>query len=252
MLELINIPEAKFSGKVKLDERLKSDVISFDGVKMPVASKLLSLDDIALPEKSLIQVTSDSLYFASEALSMMVGLEPPTEGEVRIGEHNIYDLEYDTYRDGVVLVSAWPNLFSGTLLENMTMFTPELEADAMQMADRLGLTATLAQLPSGYQTRIDESGTETFNKGTIKLIALVRSLVQDPAFLMLEQPFLSLDIPSAELVAQVLQEEKHQRSIFATGYLSPQSLQYDHILRIDATGEGKLLTNPAMNEQGNV
>ncbi|CAM4052159.1 ABC transporter transmembrane domain-containing protein [Vibrio neonatus] len=251
VLELINIPEAKFSGKVKLDERLKSDVISFDGVKMPVASKLLSLDDIALPEKSLIQVTSDSLYFASEALSMMVGLEPPTEGEVRIGENNIYDLEYEAYRDGVVLVSAWPNLFSGTLLENMTMFTPELEADAMQMADRLGLTATLAELPSGYQTRIDESGIETFNKGTIKLIALVRALVQDPAFLMLEQPFLSLDIPSAELVAQVLQEEKHQRSIFTTGYLSPQSLQYDHILRIDATGEGKLLTNPAINEQGN-
>ncbi|OBT16813.1 hypothetical protein A9264_11090 [Vibrio sp. UCD-FRSSP16_10] len=236
--DLIDLPEVQFANKVKIEDKLEAEEIHFDDVEMDVVSKVLVFKDITLPKNGLIKVTSNALFFASEVLSLVAGLEPPRQGSVKIGGTNLYDYNYEQFRESVVLSSAWPTLFSGTVLENMTMFTPALENKAMEIADELGITTMLAELSSGYQTRINESGTDSFNKGVIKLIALVRAFVQEATIIALEQPFLSLDITSSEKLTHYLISQKSKRTILISSYATPLDDHFDGVLSIDTDGIG--------------
>ncbi len=122
-------------------------------------------------------------------------------GHIRIDGHDLR--EYDLYalRRRMAVVLQDPFLFSGTVLENITLRDPNIrEEQAIEAAKTIGAHDFILRLPGGYQYAVQERG-QALSMGQRQLIAFVRALVFDPDILILDEATSSID-PETEGVIQ--------------------------------------------------
>jgi ATP-binding cassette subfamily B protein len=111
--------------------------------------------------------------------------------------------EYDVFalrrRMAVVLQDVF--LFSGTVMENITLRDPEItELQVKEAAKMIGAHQFIEKLPGGYHYQVMERGA-TLSMGQRQLISFVRALVFNPDILILDEATSSID-PESEGVIQ--------------------------------------------------
>ena len=112
----------------------------------------------------------------STLLHLMTGVLEPTEGTVRLGDHNIAQLPPATRGKAITYLPSKSPAMKGTILENLTMFRPHRMAVALELSRRLGLDEIAAQLPRGYEMMIGDGVADTLSQGVMQRISLVRGL----------------------------------------------------------------------------
>ena len=91
-------------------------------------------------------------------------------------------------------------LFSGTILENITLRNPEIsEETVIEAAKMIGAHEFIARLPGGYSYEVQERGA-TLSMGQRQLVSFVRALVYDPNILILDEATSSIDPESEEII----------------------------------------------------
>lgn len=122
-------------------------------------------------------------------------------GHIRVDGHDLtaYDLYYLRRRIAVVLQDVF--LFSGTVLENITLRDPSItEEQVLEAAKMIGAHQFIEKLPGGYHYQVMERGA-TLSMGQRQLISFVRALVFNPDILILDEATSSID-PESESVIQ--------------------------------------------------
>lgn len=107
-------------------------------------------------------------------------------------------------QEGVTLVETMPPLFQGTILDNLSGFTPENIDRAISLTDALGLDLLLARLAGGYQTPVGGEFGSPLSAGAIKRIGVIRGLSGKPGLVVLENPTYALDKEGADRLAALL------------------------------------------------
>ncbi|GIU37547.1 ATP-binding cassette domain-containing protein [Shewanella schlegeliana] len=245
---LAQLPRESFKGSKQYQQKLPLGPIKFEAAASQQVGARINHFNLEIPAGSLVTVTSDPLTHASLLLSVVGAFHHLEQGTIYID--GIAQLEHNAneYRQSVTYVPPWPTLFAGSLLENMTMFRPEKEALAMEIAERIGLTMSIAKLPSGYQTEVGVSDSQMLNKGAIKLIAIVRALVQSPSILLLDEPMISLDADSQARVISLIKQYRGRSTILCASHFSALAQISDLRVNITANGEAEVLVN--QSEQG--
>ncbi|OBT06854.1 MULTISPECIES: ABC transporter transmembrane domain-containing protein [unclassified Shewanella] len=219
--DLTEIPAEPFTGETLYHQKLPFGPIQFTTVCSQNLGTVIDNFTTKIEPNSLVNLQSNPLSHASHILSMIAGFQQITSGAVTIDGTPIYQHSATEFRQSVTYVAPWPTLFAGSLLENMTMFRAEYEPQAMAVADSLGLTNAIAQLPNGYQTLVADSDSQMLNKGAIKLIAIVRAVVQQPSILLLDEPMISLDADAQNRLIALLKELKqHMTIVTASHYVA--------------------------------
>jgi ATP-binding cassette subfamily C protein LapB len=104
------------------------------------------------------------------------------------------------------VVAYVPNkgmLFEGTVMDNITMFEPGKELDAMNVAALLDLNKDVAKLPAGFQTKVNSMSNRIFPTSLIQRISLARALMRYPRILLLDRVNQAVD-KDTEIVFQKL------------------------------------------------
>jgi ABC-type bacteriocin/lantibiotic exporter with double-glycine peptidase domain len=187
-----------------------------------MGSKLTSLS-LRIEPGELCTLQSDPLTHASAVLQTLGFFKPVCHGSISINQVELAEHDANEFRQSVLYVPPWPTLFVGSLLENMTMFQPQHEDMAMKYADVLGLTNVIAQLPAGYATSVTEDNNKMIGKGAIKLMAIVRAIVQCPSILLLDEPMISLDSDSQARLLTLLNSLKGELTVLAVSYFDELS-----------------------------
>ncbi|QLE84124.1 ATP-binding cassette domain-containing protein [Shewanella sp. Scap07] len=234
--ELSELPPELFTGTKQYQQKLPLGPIRFEAVSIEQTAAKLNEVNIEIASGSLVTVTSNPLTQASLLLSCIGAFHRVSQGEITIAGIEQSQHKRNEYRQSVAYVAPWPILLSGSLMENMTLFSADKEAEAMVVAEALGLTDTIAQLPAGYQTLVGSSDNQSLNKGAIKLIALVRALVQSPSILLLDEPMVSLDADSQQRLINVLQAQRGQMTIICASYFDSIKAISDMHIHLDAEG----------------
>ncbi|WP_269582952.1 hypothetical protein [Roseibium sp. Sym1] len=107
-------------------------------------------------------------------------------------------------RAGATLVETMPPLFQGTILDNLSGFTPENIDRAISITNALGLDQLLARLSGGYQTPVGAEFGAPLSAGAIKRIGLIRALNGMPGLIVLENPTYALDKDGVDRLAAFL------------------------------------------------
>ena len=123
------------------------------------------------------------------------------KGEILVDESNIKDFELRAYRQKIAIVLQDVFLFSGSVIENITLRDSNITREQVESAAKMiGAHEFIAKLPGGYDYQVMERGA-TLSMGQRQLISFVRALIFDPDILILDEATSSID-PETESVIQ--------------------------------------------------
>jgi ABC-type transport system involved in cytochrome bd biosynthesis fused ATPase/permease subunit len=111
-----------------------------------------------------------------------------------------------TLRAGrTVYVSEHPPIFPGSLIQNVTMFTEDVDWHRVDViAGEIGLSEIVAQFPSGWDTFMDPAAVGRLSAGQTKRLALARAMYSQREIWLLDEPFDSLDDAHSRLFSAAI------------------------------------------------
>jgi ATP-binding cassette subfamily B protein len=113
-------------------------------------------------------------------------------GTVFLGGTDLIDLDLTHLRRWIAVVPQRTEILAGTLAENIALFDPDLLGSAAGAIAELGLTAWVAELPGGLDTRLGDGG-HVLSAGQEQLVAFARIVVRDPQVVILDEATARLD-----------------------------------------------------------
>jgi len=128
---------------------------------------------------------------------LLINLYQPTSGSVQIDGTDVRQIDPGDLRRNVGAVQQIPQLFYGTVRENMTM-GHEMAPDrsVLRAAELAGVMEFLKDSQAGLDTKVGERG-EALSGGQRQAVAIARALLYDPPVLILDEPTAAMD-PASE------------------------------------------------------
>lgn len=122
-------------------------------------------------------------------------------------EFDIYELRKHV---GIVLQDVF--LFSGTVLENITLRNEFISFEKVQaICKLLGIDGFIMRLPGGYDFNVRERG-NTLSQGQRQLLSFARALLYNPSILILDEATASVDTESEILIQKAIDKLIHGRT----------------------------------------
>ena len=186
----------------------------------------------------------------SVLLKLLIGLQKPDAGSIRLAGHDILTApvaELNEARKKVGFLFQQAALYDSMSIEENVAFPlrrhtelqgPERAEKVHQLLGSVGLDKDLGKMPS------DISG------GMRKRVGLARALALDPAILMFDEPTAGLDpITAAEIAALIvdLRDKHHITSIVVTHDLHTARTIADRLIVLDG---GKTVFDGTLEEIG--
>ena len=136
----------------------------------------------------------------------------PQRGRVLVDGIDVRDLELESLRRAVGIVSQDPFLFSATVRENIAFgVVGASAADVERAAHAAQAHEFIEALPDGYETVIGERGI-TLSGGQRQRIAIARALLVDPRVLILDDATASVDATTEARIRVALREVMQGRT----------------------------------------
>jgi len=137
-------------------------------------------------------------------ISLLNRLYPVNKGEIKIDGNRIEDYDIDFLRSRIAVVLQDVFLFSGSVLDNITLRNPNIEREqAIEAAKMIGVNDFITQLPGGYDFKVMERGA-TLSLGQRQLLSFIRALLYNPSILILDEATSSIDSESEMLIQHAI------------------------------------------------
>lgn len=135
----------------------------------------------------------------------------PTSGQVLVDGHNLYGPDHRTLCKSIAYVGNDAKMFSGTILQNLTLFGSHASPQKARMAaDLIGLEKDIHLLPLGYDTPLGNAIEENLTDSMVQRIAIARALAGEPKILILNDANGALDHKSEAELVEALKRLKGQ------------------------------------------
>jgi len=199
-------------------------VYSHDGTQLvgPVSFTLKQGEHIAL--------VGPSGAGKSSLLNALLGFLP-YQGSIQINGVELHEIDKAEWRKQLAWLGQDPQLFHGTVLENVTMGNDNITIEQVEAClQQANIDAFIAQQPQGLHYRIGEQ-MSGLSVGQAQRIALARALAQNAQLFLLDEPTASLDQHSEQAVLQALQVATAQSASLMVTHRLDQ-LQQKHTLLV--------------------
>jgi ATP-binding cassette, subfamily B, bacterial HlyB/CyaB len=171
-------------------------------------------------------------------VNLLEGLYQPNHGRVLIDGHDVHHVSQQSLRSQFGVVPQECFLFSGTILENITLYRSEYSLEqAIEAAKLAEAHGFIQSLPLGYSTKVGERGV-CLSGGQRQRIAIARALLANPRILILDEATSALDTESesrfqVNLMKISGRSAKEARTIFVIAHRLSTIRNADNILVID-------------------
>jgi len=211
-------PEPSTAASLGGDGALPAPTVEMRGLRYRYSDTepyVLNGVDLKIEAGESVAIVGPSGCGKSTLLNVLLGILPPSEGEVLIGGVNMRTLGPDSVRRMVGTVLQDDVLFAGSIAENISFFaaTPDREwiAECARMAS---VSADIEAMPMGYNTMVGDMGT-VMSGGQKQRVLLARALYRRPKILLLDEATSHLDVRREQEVNQAIGALRITRIIIA-------------------------------------
>jgi ATP-binding cassette subfamily B protein len=164
---------------------------------------------------------------------LLQGLYKPESGRILIDGFDIKSVDLGSLRQQICVILQEDFLFSGTILENITLGNPDITAEQVVEAARLAVAHDfISELPFGYETNVGERGM-TLSRGQRQRIAIARLFLSSAPIMILDEATNALDSETEQIVWQNMQRVFQNRTIFLIAHRFDPLKQADLIAVIE-------------------
>ncbi len=151
-------------------------------------------------------------------MNIVAGLYAPDQGHVRICGVDPYTLPASDRRKLLGVVTQMPQIFNGTVRDNITLRDDTIPLENVIRAARtVGLDKTIEALRHGYDTLLGE-GEAGLSGGEVQLLSLARAIVMDPQVLLMDEPTSGIDASTEAAVFAAIRQVSQGRTILSISH----------------------------------
>ena len=163
---------------------------------------------------------------------LLLGFHVPDDGRILIDGVDIRHLSVNELRAYFGVVPQETVLFSGTLLENLQIASPQASFEQIVGACLMaGIHDGIEQLPDGYQTIVGERGVG-LSGGQRQRLAIARALLRQAYILIFDEASSALDKQTAEYFAQTVNSLRGKITMLFIAHALPANLQVDQVIHL--------------------
>jgi ATP-binding cassette subfamily B protein len=169
--------------------------IRFEGVHFRYGQPaVLNGVDLTIRPQRAVAILGPNGCGKSTILHLILGFYRPQAGVVYCDGRPYDEVDLTCVRRAIGFVPQNPQLFSGSIKENIAYGMPEASLEQIRQAADLALADEfISKLPDGYDTNIGDDGIR-LSGGQRQRIAIARALLREPKLLVLDEPTNHLDI----------------------------------------------------------
>lgn len=155
------------------------------------------------------------------------------KGKILIDDIELPQYELENYRERLAIVLQDVFLFSGTVMENITLRDTDItRAEVIEASKMIGAHEFIERLPGGYDYQVMERGA-TLSLGQRQLISFVRALIFNPDILILDEATSSIDPASEEIIQHAIETLIDKRTSIIIAHRLSTIKNADNILVLD-------------------
>ena len=164
---------------------------------------------------------------------LVAGLEPATEGQVFLDDHDLARLPPAAYRGQVGMVPQEIQLFSGTIAENLRYGKSDATDDEMWEALRIARADTFVRAsPDELETRVAQGGSN-FSGGQRQRLAIARAVIRRPTVYLFDDAFSALDVHTDAQVRSALAQVAADSTVIVVAQRVSTVKEADQIVVLD-------------------
>lgn len=140
----------------------------------------------------------------STIISLLNRLYHIQKGTIKIDDVTIEEFELDCLRKNIGVVLQDVFLFSGSVMDNITLRNPDIpEEKVIEAAKLIEMHDFILRLPGGYNYNVMERGA-TLSLGQRQLLSFIRAMLYNPSILILDEATSSVDTESEMLIQHAI------------------------------------------------
>jgi len=169
---------------------------------------------------------------------LLVNLYQPDSGSVQIDGVDVRQIDPGDLRRNIGAVQQSPQLFYGSVRDNITMgHETAPDRAVLRAAELSGVTEFLRDTQAGLDTQVGERG-EALSGGQRQAVAIARSLLYDPPIMILDEPTAAMDPASENRLLRRLEKLCQDRTTILITHKGSMLKIVDKLILLD---RGKLV-----------
>ncbi len=166
-------------------------------------------------------------------ISLLNRLYSIQQGEIRIDDVPIGEYKLEALRKDIGVVLQDVFLFSGSVMDNITLRNPAISRErVIEAAKLIDVHDFIMSLPGGYDYNVMERGS-TLSMGQRQLISFIRALLYDPSKLLLDEATSSVDTESELLIQRAIDTLISDRTAVVIAHRLSTIRKADRIIVLD-------------------
>ncbi len=209
-----------------------SDIeLKLKDVSLDMDKKILDKITVSVKKGEIIVLVGKSGCGKTSLLNVIAQQNNDYTGSVEI---NGIDIKNKNVLNKITLFEQFPILFNKSILENIQIASNNIiNGDKLEEYSKMvGLYEFISDLKDGYETIINEHGTNV-SGGQKQRIALMRALICQSPILLFDEPTSSLDYKTEDLICNTLNQLKKDKLIIISSHRSKVFSMADRIYVIE-------------------
>ena len=167
------------------------------------------------------------------------------QGKITIDGVNISELDKDSIRGNITIISQNPYIFNMSIRDNLKLVKNNLSDEEMYNACKIAcLDDFIQELPNGYDTIIGEGGVN-LSGGQKQRLAIARALVQKTEIILFDEATSALDNETQEKIQRAIENMKNEYTILIIAHRLSTIIHDDRILYLE---DGKIIAQGTHHE----
>ncbi len=234
--EVPSVPEA--DDGIDLAEQPRPGDIRFEGVRFDYgtsgtnANSALVDVDLQIEQGTTVAILGATGSGKSTLVHLIPRFYDATAGIVRVGGVDVRQLSKTSLRRHVGIALQSPQLFSGTVMENLRYGRPEATDDqVLEAAKTAQAHGFVSEMTDGYDSVIEQGGAN-LSGGQRQRLAIARTLVTDPSILILDDSTSAVDLETEAQIQEALAAYE-DRTVLIVAQRISTALGADEIVVLD-------------------
>ena len=204
MLLLDNADQMSNEGRI--NNKIRGD-ITFEDVSFSYKEGVPVLKGVSfsLKEGESLAIVGRTGSGKSTIINLINRMYQHQSGQILLDNIPVEDYSLDALRSSIGVVLQDVFLFSGSVMDNVTLRNPAISREEVREAARLiGIDEFILSLPGGYDYQVMERGA-TLSLGQRQLLSFLRALLYKPSILILDEATSSVDSYTEKLIQHAIE-----------------------------------------------